>query len=140
MVTIFEKVINHDALGYLIWEDDEVVAFLDTHPHSAGHTLVVPRRPEPHWTDLTDQEGTRLFWVAKEVARAQRDEFDCARAGLVIAGYHVPHTHLHVFPTNDMDDFDFRDLPREASPSELARDASRLRTALIRHGHGQYVA
>lgn len=139
MATVFDRILRHEEPAQLVWEDDLVVAFLDTHPHTDGHTLVIPRREEDQWTELVDEESHRLFWVAKQIGKVQVAEFGYVRAGLVVAGYHVPHVHVHVFPTNDMSDFDFSGLPVEATPIELERNGARLRAGLRRFGFDQQV-
>jgi histidine triad (HIT) family protein len=139
MGTIFDRVMRGEVPSYFVWEDDVAVAFLDIHPHADGHTLVIPRRPESHWTGLSDPESERLFWVAKQIGSAQRAEFDCVRTGLVVAGYHVPHVHIHVFPSNDMSDFDFRELPPEGDTDTLAQNMVRLRQRLRSDGLEQFV-
>lgn len=124
MPTIFEAIIRGEQPAEFVWEDHTVVAFLDIHPHSPGHTLVIPRRAEDRWTDLDGDLTQHLFWVAQQIGRAQIVGFGCSRAGLAIAGFHVPHVHLHFFPATTMKDLDLRSLPPEASTHSLARVGS----------------
>jgi histidine triad (HIT) family protein len=134
MSSPFTQILRGELPAHFIWTDAVAVAFLDTRPHTPGHTLVIPRREIDLWTDLTDAESERLFWVAKQIGAAQRDVFECVRSGLIIAGYHVPHVHLHVFPTNSMADFDFRELPAPATPAALDTAGSMLRAGLRNRG------
>lgn len=139
MTTIFDAIIEGTATAEIIWDDSDAVAFLDQRPRTDGHTLVVPRREVAHWIDLTDEEDSHLFWVAKQIGRAQVEAFDAERVGLVIAGYHVAHVHLHVFPTTAPAQLDFRTLPDLASPNTLKSDGDRLRHALRRNGFAEHV-
>ena len=43
MPSIFTKIINGEIPSYKIYEDDKTYAFLDIHPESKGHTLVIPK-------------------------------------------------------------------------------------------------
>jgi histidine triad (HIT) family protein len=137
MSTIFSRIIRGDAPAHIVWEDDLVVAFLDNHPQTPGHVLIVPRSETDRWTDLSLDEHDRMFRAAREIGRAQLREYRCERIGLVIAGYHVPHAHIHVFPTGDISAFDFSRLPPAKSVEELATEAARMRNALRRAGMGR---
>ena len=67
--------------------------------------------------------------VAQQVGRAIKKAFDPARVGLIIAGFEVPHLHLHVFAVNGPGDFDFRQA-RSATDGELGAAGARLRAAV----------
>jgi diadenosine tetraphosphate (Ap4A) HIT family hydrolase len=139
MSTDFDPILRHEAPAHYIWEEDTAIAFLDNRPRTPGHTLVIPRREVAQWTDLIDDEASRIFWIAKEIGRAQLNAFASKRAGLVIAGYHVEHVHVHVFPTTGTQDFDFRDLPAESSARELDHNARKLKQSLVSMGLGNVI-
>lgn len=138
MASIFTQIIAGELPAHFVWSDDLVVAFLDVNPKTDGHTLVIPRREVDQWTSMTEDEAERVFWAARQIARAQLNEFECTRIGLLIAGYHVPHVHAHVFPTTGMADLDFTSLGAPAEPDHLEQVAMRLRAALARHGHAEF--
>ena len=41
---VFAQIIRGEAPCYKLYEDDDVLAFLDIFPQSFGHTLVIPKR------------------------------------------------------------------------------------------------
>jgi len=127
--TIFSRIIAGELPGQFVHRDDLVVAFLSIQPLSVGHTLVVPRLEIDDWLGCPDEVRDRMFEVAQRVGRAIRDVYTPPRVGLVIAGFEVPHMHVHVFGVAGLESFDFR-LAREASQEELAVVAGRLRSAL----------
>lgn len=139
MATLFTRIIRGDLPGRFVWRDDVCVAFMSIGPLTPGHTLVVPRREVAHWIDLDDDEAAHLVGVARAIGAAQATAFPCDRVGLVVAGYEVPHTHVHVFPTTSMDDFDFANAGRDDTGSDAALDeaAETLLTALRAAGHDQ---
>lgn len=114
----------------MLWEDDVCVSFLDVRPLAPGHALVVPKVEIDQWTDLEPPVATHLMGVAHRIGQAQKDVFSPARIGLMIAGFEVPHTHLHVVPMHSMAQLDFKNA--NASPDETALDEYReaLRGAL----------
>ena len=102
MSTVFTKIINGDLPGRFVYRDDKVVAFLTIEPIAPGHTLVVPIEEVDKWTDASPELWVHLNEVAQKVGQAVVTAFDAPRAGYLIAGFEVPHAHIHVFPANDM--------------------------------------
>ena len=139
MSTLFSRIIQGELPGRFIWSDERCVAFLTIAPLRPGHALVVPRDEVDEWTDTGDDLLTHLMLVAKRVGDAQKNAFDAPRAGLIIAGFEVPHAHLHVFPSWGIDDFDFGNVDHEPDPAELDAAADLLRKALREAGHGEHV-
>lgn len=139
MTTLFEKIIDGQIPGHFVWQDHACVAFLSIDPLTDGHTLVVPREPVDQWVDADQHLMTELIAVAGVIGRAQRAEWDCARVGLVIEGFLVPHLHVHVFPANTPDDFDERNVTHGQDQQILAGNAERLRSRLRAAGHGAHV-
>jgi histidine triad (HIT) family protein len=124
MATLFTKIINGDLPGRFVYRDDEAVAFLTIAPITTGHTLVVPRAEVDDWTTIDPVLWTHLMGVAARVGVAVRKAFDAPRAGLVVAGFEVPHAHIHVFPAYGMPDFDFARAD-PTTPAEALDDAQR---------------
>ena len=138
MSTVFEKIISGEFPGRFVWADDVCVAFSTIEPIAPGHVLVVPRHPWAAWTDAPQEVATHLMAVARTIGLAQEQAFDAPRAGLIIAGFEVPHAHLHVIPMHSEADVAFvnaRSVPEE----ELDRTSTLLREALVASGHGANV-
>jgi diadenosine tetraphosphate (Ap4A) HIT family hydrolase len=131
MPTLFTRIINGELPGRFIYTDDRVVAFLSIAPLTAGHTLVVPRQELDQWTDADASLLAHCVDVARRIGEAAKEAFGAPRAGLVIAGFEVPHMHVHVFPAWTMEDFDFGQA-KAASAEELDAAAAKLRGALER--------
>ncbi|MDO4911861.1 MAG: HIT family protein [Corynebacterium sp.] len=132
MSTIFTKIIEGEIPGRFVYEDEQVVAFLDINPLTEGHTLVVPRKEVDKWTDLSPEEWAHLSAVAQKIGNAQKEAFGAPRAGLVIAGFDVPHAHIHVFPAHAMTDFNFANAGQDGrAEAERLDDAqAKLRAAI----------
>src|SRR5690625_6987240 len=82
-MTVFTKIINGQIPGRFVWSDSECVAFLTAEPLQPGHTLVVSREEIDHWLDVPDDLAQHLFAVARHIGRAQREEFEPTRVGLL---------------------------------------------------------
>jgi diadenosine tetraphosphate (Ap4A) HIT family hydrolase len=101
---IFCRIVAGEAAASFVHEDDAVVAFLDTVPVNAGHTLVVPRRHAVHLADMLPDEAAPMWETARRVAEGLRasglrcDGVNFHLADGAAAGQEVMHVHLHVIP------------------------------------------
>jgi histidine triad (HIT) family protein len=92
--------------------------------------LVVPIEEVDHWVNASRELAAHLMDVAHTIGLAQDQAFDCERIGLIVAGYEVPHTHVHVIPTTDMSQFSFSNAARTIDPELLEQWASAIREEL----------
>lgn len=134
MPSVFTRIIDGELPGAFVWSDDVCVAFMSINPTHAGHCLVVPRAEVNQWIDLDRATRAHCFETAGLIAEACRDAFGTERVGLVIAGFEVPHTHLHVIPADAMRDLDFAGAATSVDPEELASNATAIRAALQARG------
>ena len=139
MTTIFTRIIAGEIPGTFVWRDDRCVAFLSINPMAHGHTLVVPIEEVDHWIDASPELTTHLFSVVREIGLAQRAAFACERVGVIVAGYEVPHCHIHVIPTNAMAELSFANAATSVEGDELDRAADAIRAALRHLGHRDHV-
>ncbi len=140
MATIFSRIIAGEIPSRMIWEDDRCVAFLDVRPLAPGHCLVVPRDEVDQWTDLDPELVSHLTTVGHTIGRAQKAVFTPARVGLIIAGFEVPHVHLHVIPIDRMSQLEFANANTDPDQGELDQQLVALRQALSEGGHAEVSA
>lgn len=139
MATLFTKIIEGAIPGRFVWSDDLAVGFLSINPLGPGHTLVVPRVEVDQWVDADAALLTHLTAVAHAIGTAVRQVWQPPRVGLLVAGFEVPHLHLHVFPAWEMGAFDFANAARTVDATEQDGYRDSLRTALRDAGHAASV-
>ena len=139
MASIFSKIIAGEIPARLVWRDSECVAFMDIMPVSEGHLLVVPRQETDRWHDLPPATAAHLFAVAHTIAVALDEVSERSRIGLMIAGFDVPHTHIHLFPADSMAQFDPKNADKNPRPEDLDAAAEKIRAALRARGYGENV-
>lgn len=108
MSSIFTKIINREIPAFIIAEDEDFIAFLDTMPLVKGHTLVVPKKETDLIFDLESEEYKNLWSFAQKVAKKVKSAVPCIRIGVAVVGLEVPHAHIHLIPLNKMEDMNFR--------------------------------
>lgn len=134
MASIFTKIINGEIPGRIVWEDPICIAMVDIRPLNRGHALVIPREEVDRWHELSTETITHLMNVAYKVANAQQIIFQPARVGLMIAGFEVPHTHIHCVPIEQMSHLDFSQA-QMGDPEDLDDVADLLRKKLSEIDH-----
>jgi histidine triad (HIT) family protein len=100
---IFCQMVEGARATHWVYRDEHVLAFLDIHPASRGHTLVIPRAHAERLDLLDDRFLAPLFAGVKTVIRLVEKALE--PAGLNIgwnhgwaAGQRVDHLHVHVIP------------------------------------------
>jgi histidine triad (HIT) family protein len=139
MSTVFTKIIDGTFPGRFVWSDDVAVGFLSINPLGPGHTLVVSRVEVDHWVDADPGLLAHLTEVAHAIGAAVRSVWQPPRVGLLVAGFEVPHLHVHVFPAWDMAAFDFANAAATVDAAEQDAHRAALRDALRAAGHGAHV-
>ena len=134
MATVFSMIINGTLPGHFVWKDEHVVAIMTIQPFRDGHVLVIPRAEIDHFDDVPEQVAARLMVVSQRIAKALKQAFPCERIGMMIAGMEVPHTHLHLFPVNELGDLSFSQA-KDADQDTLRANAARIRAALVELGY-----
>lgn len=136
---IFCRILAGQAEASLVYQDELVTAFMDAHPVTPGHLLVVPNRHASGLEELDEASAGRMLVVARRMAGAlRRSGIPCEGVNLMLAdgataGQTIFHCHLHVLPRTRKDGFGFRrplgaGLP--AGRQALDSMARRLREAL----------
>ena len=100
---IFCKIIEGGLPSYKVYEDSNVLAFLDIFPIHPGHILVVPKKHSTDIFDTPDEDMQKVITVAKRLAPAvlkatKADGINVGMNNRLSAGQVVMHTHMHVIP------------------------------------------
>ena len=132
MSTVFSKIIAGDIPGRIVYQDDTVAAFLTIEPVAYGHTLVVPVEEIDKWTDIPADLWAHMNEVAQNIGAVIVEKFNAERAGYLIAGFEVPHAHIHVFPASDMSGYSLSTAMRhdETDAAKMDAAADTIREAL----------
>lgn len=100
MSSVFAKIVAGEIPCYKVYEDDKVLAFLDIHPETKGHALVIPKVEVDRIYDLPDEDYAALMTAAKKIARHMEDVLG-ARTLWKVMGTDVPHAHIHLEPLDE---------------------------------------
>jgi histidine triad (HIT) family protein len=97
---IFCKIAKLEAPAYIVWEDNDHIAFLSRAPNTEGVTVVIPRHHYSSYIfDSTNDVMNNLMIASKKVAKILEQSFeDVGRIAVVFEGYGINHLHAKLFP------------------------------------------
>lgn len=132
---IFAQIIRGEAPCYKLYEDDDVLAFLDLFPQSFGHTLVIPKRSAAcNILDVDSEALCQVMRVVQQLTRAiiaelAPDGVQIAQFNGAPAGQTVFHIHMHIVPRYAGQGMAVH-AAQKAEPAELERLQARLRARI----------
>lgn len=129
---IFCQIAAGELPAQIVDEDELTISFMDVHPGTRGHALVIPRR---HARDLWEVEPENMAAVmraAQRLALRMRERLDAEGVNLInscgsAAWQTVFHFHVHVIPRYADDPLKLPWKPTEGDPDEIAAVAEQLR-------------
>ncbi|MEO5581974.1 MAG: HIT family protein [Saprospiraceae bacterium] len=128
MPSIFSRIIAGEIPCHKVAENDEFIAFLDIHPLSLGHSLVIPKKETDYIFNLEDTALSKLILFSKKVAAAIEGNVDCIRIGVCVIGLEVPHAHIHLIPINQVEDMNFSKPKLQLDSNTLQPLAERIKS------------
>lgn len=101
MDCVFCKIIAGEIPAYTIYEDDIVTCFLDIHPDSNGHTLIIPKKHTLDLETIDTETLTHIMETAKMLKKRLEDKLHISGVTLIQNNgsvQEVKHYHLHLKP------------------------------------------
>ena len=102
---IFARILRGELPAIKVYEDEQVLAFMDIMPQADGHTLVIPKSPAVTLLDLEPNVAAYTIQIVQKIAQAI--ERALGVQGIVLmqlsgaaAGQTVPHVHFHLIPSS----------------------------------------
>lgn len=100
---IFCKIVAGEIPSYKVYENEDVLAFLDIRPVNPGHTLVIPKKHFTNVFDIPKDAWLAVTGAAHTLATAIEKATGAAGVNLAMnnrehAGQVVPHAHVHIIP------------------------------------------
>jgi len=132
---VFAKIIRGDLPCVKVYEDDQVISFMDLFPQAEGHFLVVPKEPARNLLELSEDAAQDLIVKVKRLAEAARTALQ--PEGLTImqfngeaGGQTVFHIHVHIIPRRSGAGLAGHGAGKKADPDALEQIAAKIRAAL----------
>jgi len=103
MDCLFCKIAEGEISSYTVFEDQNVLAFLDIHPCSKGHTIVIPKKHFDDISKMSEQDYVKMTNGLKHTLERIQTIIhpDGVNMGInngLAAGQAVAHAHWHIIP------------------------------------------
>ena len=105
---LFCKIVAKEIPATIVYEDDDVLVFMDIGPIVKGHALVISKKHYDPVTETPDEIVSKLHLTAKQIAKAQMNGLGAEGVNIMqnngmASGQVVPHIHVHVIPRYNTD-------------------------------------
>lgn len=105
---VFCEIIKRKSPAHIVYENNQLISFLDIYPINEGHVLIVPKQHVDTIEELSDETLTDIMGVAKKIVIALKDIYGNEGYSIMQNGgkfCDFGHAHFHVFPRYDNDGF-----------------------------------
>jgi len=105
---IFCKIVAGEIPCTKVYEDDNILAFLDIAPVNPGHSLVITKKHYANLEEVPEAELVELIKAVKKIGKALKDGlgvkgYNVQENNDPVAGQIIPHIHFHVVPRQEND-------------------------------------
>ncbi len=129
---IFCKIVRGELPSSKVYENDEILAFLDIHPVNLGHTLVIPKKHFENIHETPEDTLVHMIKISKTLATAIKKARNADGINVIMnndasAGQVIFHSHIHIIPRFKDDGFGVwvgKDKYKEGEKDEMAKAIS----------------
>lgn len=100
MASIFSKIVSGEIPCYRVYEDEKVLGFLDIHPETVGHVLMIPKVEVDKIYDLDEENFEALMKAVRKMSLYMEKVLE-RRILWKVIGTDVPHAHVHLMPFDE---------------------------------------
>ena len=127
---VFCKIVRGESPCYKIYEDQDVLAFLDISQVTKGHALVIPKEHYDNFLSVPQEIMHKVMDVAQRIGQVQISMMGAKGVNILTncyeaAGQSVKHFHVHVIPRYDEEDglrLEFKDSSEGLNLPAIAKD------------------
>ena len=135
MNCIFCKIISRELPAEVLFEDNDTIVILDINPMNYGHTLVIPKEHSENFLETAPNLLEKLFLVSQSVAKSIKKSLSADGINIVLnngsaAGQTVFHTHIHIIPRMNDDEFKFHLNLKKYTKNQLSEYGQLIRELL----------
>ena len=128
---VFCKIVKREIPSDIIYEDNEVLTFLDIQPVNFGHTLVIPKKHYEKMENTPDDTLSVVFANAKKLMETVKEAISADFVALSVIGIDVPHFHIHLIPRYFNDNMPIFWPRKEYKNGEKEKIAEKIKNELV---------
>lgn len=133
---IFCKIIKREIPASIIYEDEDVISFLDIFPVNIGHSLVIPKKHFENIFETPEDILSKMIIASKKIAKVTKEQLKTKGTNIHInnekaGGQLVFHVHIHIIPRFEGDGFEHWHGKRPYIEGEKEEVAKKLKSSLL---------
>ena len=105
---IFCKIVKKEIPADIVYENNDILSFLDINPATMGHVLIIPKEHYENIFDVPEDVLCKIIRAVKKISLAlhkNNEGVNVVQSNKKVAGQFVDHIHFHVIPRNLNDGF-----------------------------------
>ena len=131
---VFCKISHGIVPSTKLYEDDDVIAFLDINPVTYGHALVIPKKHYESFLSTSKDVMHKAMDLAQRIGQVQIKQLGAKGVNILCncgesAGQAIPHFHIHVIPRYNATD-GFKLEMKEVQSKNLPALAEKLKQSI----------
>ncbi len=133
---IFCKIIDGEIPCHKLYEDDDVLAFLDISQVTKGHALVVSKKHYDNFLTIPQEEMHKVMDVAQRIGQVDIKYLNAKGVNILTncypaAGQTVMHFHVHVIPRYEGNEGFILEMKQNTEDLNLPALAKQIKKELI---------
>lgn len=101
---IFCRIASGGIPSHVVYEDDQLKAFLDIQPIRPGHVLIIPKTHHDYYDDLPPELASSIVHLGQRLGKVMKAHYGVERVAFLFTGTDVAHVHAHVLPMHEKTD------------------------------------
>ena len=135
MNCIFCDIINKKAEAEIIYENEDIISFLDIRPMNFGHALVIPKTHFENFLSVPKPLLNKLIESTQYISEVINNSLNTDGFNIVVnngsaAGQSVFHFHFHIIPRFKSDSFNFKPIFKKYENEGFREYADKIRIAV----------
>ena len=135
MQCIFCDIVDRKENAEILFEDKDIISFLDINPFNVGHSLVIPKKHYENFLDVPADLFGGMFLAVQKLTKGvvkglQADGYNILSNNGRAAGQSVFHCHFHIIPRFDTDGYKFKMDMKKYGNGEMNLVAEKIKSSI----------
>jgi histidine triad (HIT) family protein len=127
----FCKIAAGEKPAHIVFNTTSILGFLDVSPVNPGHVLVIPKRHVPSFHDMPVALYAEVMAAVHMLSKVINTALRPAKVGVLIAGFDIEHTHVHIIPMKSRSDVATKRVFDDVWPSASDQDLNMIAQLLM---------
>ena len=101
---IFCQIANKSVESVILWEDEDLLVFLDRCSVREGHSQIITKQHYDTFEQTPEELASKIIVVGQRIARKMKAVYGIDRVAFLFTGGDVSHVHAHVIPMHEKTD------------------------------------